>query len=150
MNTKIVSFEKNNTAALQREAELLLKPLCEKYGVKVRSAGGSIDVSFAILKFEFRATSEEAEKNAFAEHCGLFGVTPDAYGRLAVINGEEWTFIGFNVSRPKFCVRVRSTKDGRESSFSDAVLAKYFHTGFEHTPGALSKNLTVVNPPARS
>jgi hypothetical protein len=124
----ITTFDTTNTNALHEEASALLKALAEKHGLTVRRAGGQIDGSKCVLKFEFRSTSEEGEKADFAKHCVLFNCKPEDYGRVATINGKEVTLVGFELSRRKFPIRVRG-KDGKVSLFTDAILPKYFHTG---------------------
>lgn len=144
MNT-ILAFDKKNCGALHQKAEALLKALAEEHGLTVRASGGTFAGDNAVLKFEFRCASPEAEKLEFAKNAALFNCKAEDYGRAATINREEFVLVGFNLSRPKFSVRCKG-KDGKIVSFSDVVLSKYFHTGAVERPSLDA--LQVVPPPA--
>ncbi len=124
----ITTFNAKIANSLQDEAVALLKSLAEKHGLTIRKAGGGFDGIKATLKFEFISTSEEAEKSEFAKNCRLFNCKAEDYGRIATINGQEVTLIGFELKRRKFPVICRK-KDGTKTLFTDTVLTKFFHTG---------------------
>ena len=126
--TAITQFNRTNAALIHAEAVLLLKPLAEKYGIRIEQAGGQIGGANLVLKFAFKCEGEEAEKLEFEKQRHLFGCSVSDYGRVATINRKECTLIGFDLGRRKFPVRCRH-KDGKVMLYTEDVLKRYFHTG---------------------
>lgn len=140
----IVSFDKNNANTLHDEMMVLLAPLAEKYGVKIRKAGGSIGTDTTTLKVEFRAEGEDAEKSAFAKNANLFYCTLADYGKMATINRREVKLVGFELKRSKFCIRCFMTDEKKIMLYPEDVLWKFFHTG--RNPAAPFAEVSKVNP----
>lgn len=130
----ITKFDSVNAGEIHREMLTAVQSVAQKYGIKIRQGGGQFDLNKCTLRFDLTADSDDAQKIAFATACGQYGCKPEDFGRRAIINGLEVELIGFNRSRPKFCVLCKSVKEGRNICYADTVLAKYFHTGFPVEP----------------
>jgi len=103
-----------------------LETIAKEHGMTVRGAGGTIKSEIkADLKFEFTVDDADAkgavEKRDFEQYCKLYNLEPSDYGAKFNANGKQYTLIGFNLSRPKFCIRVRDA-EGKETFFGEAVV----------------------------
>lgn len=145
--TKLSKFDRKNAAAIHTEAALLLAPLLEKYGIKIKQGGGTVDDSKITLKFDFTLAGEAgvaAEQADFVRHANLFGCQPSDYGKTATINGKEAVLVGFSLGRSKYPVRLRHTT-GKVFVYGTEVLQKYFSTGHAPYRGTLAEDLSASN-----
>jgi hypothetical protein len=128
-NQETIMKDFNDKAALtkfQNEAVKALEALAKEHGVTVRSAGGTIKSTIvADLKFQFTIddaeTKDAVQKSEFEGYCDLYGLLPSDYRAKFTANGKTYTLIGFNPSRPKYCIRVLD-ETGKEVFFDERAV----------------------------
>jgi len=126
--TIITTLDKGTVRKLHVEMRESMRVLAQKYGLTIREAGGSFQPLQATLKFQVSINDVDAvetqQKAAFELHCSSYNVRPEHYRKEIVLKGSMWRLIGFELSRPKYCVRMQNVETGNVSLWSDAVLAK--------------------------
>lgn len=126
-----MKFDKTNLKAMREDFQLAMKDFEKKYNVSVVMG----NISYSELEFHAKVTVTSKEKNSedneraeFERNCRMYGLTKEDYGRIIQHKGKNYTLIGFENSRPKFCIRARGV-DGKEILFSELAIAKFQKSG---------------------
>lgn len=122
-----MKFNPTNLKTMREEFKNAVKDLEKKYDIEIKMG----NISYQELEFTTKVTftskekeSEENERKEFEKWCTLYGLRKEDYGATLKNKGEEFTLIGFEVSRPKFCIRAKSKRDGRITFFPQAITSK--------------------------
>ena len=121
-----MKFDKTNLKDIRKDFDLAVKDFEKKYGVTVQMG----NISFSDYQFTSKITvtseekcSEENERKEFSKYCRMYGLTEEDYGKTFRSGAKEYTIIGFELSRPKYCVKAKD-KDGKVSLFSELALSQ--------------------------
>src|SRR5215471_867202 len=113
--------------AFQSECTAALHAVAEKHGVSIQNWGGTMGEIEAVLKFKVRITDKtivgDKEKADFETYCRLYDLTPEHYLTRFPHKGETYEIYGFDLGRPKFCVKARNVKTGKAILFAQAAVA---------------------------
>ena len=110
----ITKFDATAAKLIQQAMVEAMLAKAKDLGVTVRGAGGKITATNLTLKFDFQfadpTAAADAEKIRFKKLCIMFGIRADEYGvtvkdRFGKVIG---TLIGFEPSRSKYCVRIKT------------------------------------------
>ena len=122
-----MKFDKNNLNEIRKDFKEAVKTLENKYGVVVNMG----NISYSELEFTSKITvisaeknSEENEKAEFEKYCCLYGLTKDDYGVVINCKGIQYKVIGFNASRPKYCIKAKAVDNGKIFFFSETILTQ--------------------------
>lgn len=98
-------------------ADRALAALEKEFGVGVVSRTKTTYGDKLNVTFDFKPGTDEdravAERNEWNRSCGLFGLKPEHYGAVITHKGTPYTLVGFEFSRRKFPIRVKSQVDGK-------------------------------------
>lgn len=116
---------KFNTSILKmfrEDFEEAIKPLEEKFKVTIKC--GKITYSEDSFSAKIEAVTSEGnfEQKEFEKYAKLFGFNADDYGKTIIMQGTEYAFVGFNLSRPKFRCKIRNTRTGQEAATTEASI----------------------------
>ena len=110
-------INKDLLKSIKKDLEDKLKELSGKYGVEIRSGGGTFNEVDATLKLKVTSAmknSDEYLKKEWDKNCGFYGFKPEHFGMKAIYKGEEVQLIGFNHSKPKNCINFIKTNSGEK------------------------------------
>jgi hypothetical protein len=124
----ISKFDKMTCKTVAGQAEAALQTAAADLGLSVQYAGGKYEEGKFTCKFAFRIADPNAsaaiERREFEQLCGMFGLSPTHYGAALTIRQQPHTLIGFDLSRPKYPIRVRRLADGAVRLFTRDILAR--------------------------
>ncbi len=111
-----MSFDKNLAKKIQDESVKALEKIAKKYGVTIKSNGGTLGSNdFGMkLKVELEGVSKNFDSWIFES----LGLPKDIIGKKFMSNGKEFTITDLAPNRPKFPVIAMSTTDGRSYKFT--------------------------------
>lgn len=72
-----------------------------------------------LLETESGQSTEQAE---FEKYCILYGFEKSDYKRVIELQGDLFEFIGFNPSKPKNNVKIKSVKNGKTFITNDKTI----------------------------
>lgn len=119
-------MNKDTLTAIREDFNKLSKEMEEKHGVSFKL--GTIrhdDLTFRatvegkLLETESGQSTEQAE---FEKYCILYGFEKSDYKRQIDLQGEVYEFIGFNPSKPKNNVKIKSVKSGKTFITNDKTI----------------------------
>lgn len=131
--TKIASFDRTSTAAVQAALLEAMQGVAKKFGISVKQAGGSIGGTFAILKFEVATTGEDGavqsrDASEFKMNSKLYGVPGNMLNKVITLRNEGFKLIGLRVNSSKFPFVVERVRDGKTFVFTEVAVQRAIAT----------------------
>ena len=119
----ITEFHKATCRELGAELAALVSKWAAERGLSATSAGGSFDAIKFDCKIELRvldqAKVDEVERKTFGQYCGLFDLTPEHFGTVVTIKGEQWRLCGLAINRSKYPFKFQNVATGKISLFGE-------------------------------
>lgn len=119
-----MKFDKTNLKEIREDFQCVVKDIEEKYGIIITMG----NISYSALEFTTKLTvtsnetiSEDFERKEFEKYCSAYGLKKEDYGRTFRNGGKEYKLIGFELSRPKYCIKVRG-EDGKVGFFTEYAI----------------------------
>jgi hypothetical protein len=125
-NQKITKFDRDNVRQINAEAEVLLRPLAEKYGLVLDKKRGCFGQEELPVLLQFLVRKEDAEGNAmtaiaqdFVRFAQLFGLAPTDLNREFSNDGGATKFrvTGLNRKAQKTPVIAENLRNGKSYRF---------------------------------
>lgn len=126
--TTITKLDTKTGTLIQKEMADALQGIAAKYGVSIKTHGGTIGLGGLdlVAKFRVEVTNPEAkadaQKREFEQYCMLFNLTPEQFGATFVNRGITYKISGLAMNKRKFPIRGTSTVDGKELLFTTDVV----------------------------
>lgn len=114
----IEQFDKVTVRKLAEEAQELLKPLEEKYGIKIKLGGGTFTPGDFTPKITFKVS--DADQQEFKRYASLVGLEPEDFGRTFVAGGKTYKLTGINLRARKFPIQAVNLRDGKTYKMTEA------------------------------
>jgi hypothetical protein len=108
---KVEKFDKETANAVGREIWDAVKPVAEKYGLKMRHVSGRYSDESLTEKYEFEVA--DADGIAFTKYAKSHGLNPEDLGKVVEENGVKFTVIGLYPSREARPIILRRESDGQ-------------------------------------
>jgi len=114
---RVTVFDKKNIGRIQKEMELAVQGVAEKYGVSIKGNGGQMDFHKATLKFKLYASADEsgvsAEQHDFEMWAQFYpDIESEWYGKIFAVNNVEYKVVGINSKARKDFINLVRVSDG--------------------------------------
>lgn len=120
------SFNPKACDVVAKEMLAALDAVAQKYGLIFERGNGKYTADTFTLPITAKVTGggtlEDVQRRDFVKHCVLYDMKPEEFGLAFTAKGDSYKIIGFDLKRPKFCIKTIRQSDGKESSWSDRVL----------------------------
>ena len=126
---RITEFDRPACQAVLDASLAALREAVAPFGVTVESQRGQFDGPTYTAKFKFTAAGADPDRAEFARWAGLFGVTPEDFGRLFQWGGAEYRLDGLQPGRAKFPFSASRVSDGKRFKFPREVIASLHKDG---------------------
>lgn len=105
-------FDNNSIDNFRKDFDEAVKNLEVKYGVKIELGHITYDYcSFTSkLKVQDNSLGDEA---AFRRYCSGYGLQPDDYKRVVVLDGKEYEILGFDLNGKKYPIKTRKLSNDK-------------------------------------
>lgn len=121
---KITEFDRASLRQITAEAEELLRPLAEKYGLVLDRKPGSYRRDALPVMLQFLVRVEDGEGNAltakgsdFMKFANVYGMAPSDLGREFVSNGKRFRISGLNIKAQRTPIIADEVNSGRGYRF---------------------------------
>lgn len=123
-----MEFTDEQFKAFRADANILFMSLQDKYGVEIKlgnitySKDGFFNSKITVKNKQVNGLS--FEQNQWNQHCNLFSLKKEWFGKVIVINGKSLRIAGLDVSKPK---RSITLTDGKKNYVTDApTIVRFF------------------------
>ncbi len=133
---------KHECQIVRNDSLRALQAIALACGLEVEIAGGTYDDAGCTLKVAFLHTTRNGmprEQADFVERAFLYGLTPEAYGKTVMIQGEAFIAIGFAMKRGKFPLKVKRQRDGVLKFATYQTIETLQRMGFATAAGTLTE-----------
>lgn len=126
-----MAISRTDARALTDELIAAITPILEAHGMKMGTQRSNYGDRYA-LKFD--ATSVELGEDGFdygtkeAQDWLLYGKfngfdePKSVLGKVVVMRGDEWQFVGYSPRSPKYPMRFKRVADGKVYKFTDSAM----------------------------
>lgn len=111
---------------MRKDIEEALVEVAKKYETTMELGSSTYSEAKVIFRLIVQATGDKALKAEWDRYCKLYGFKSEDFGKTSMFKGEEIKLVGFDNSRPKYCVRFMITKTGEERLYTREVAKRVF------------------------
>ena len=110
-----MAFDSKLAKQVQADAQKALETIAKKYGITIKSNGGTLGMNDFAMKFkvELVGVTKKYDKYIFS----ILGLPEDIIGRSFIANGKSYEIIELAPNRPKYPV-IAKTADGKQYKFT--------------------------------
>lgn len=120
-----MSFKKSDFPKIREDFQKAVADFEKKYNLKVSMGNIKYEEHEFNSKVTFTSNdmfTDEVRKIEFAKHAELYGLTVEDFNKEFTVKGKTYQVIGFEISRPKYPIKVREIATGKETLFVEEVL----------------------------
>lgn len=141
-------FDKQKCREVTEKAKKALEGAFAGSGIGVRFGRGTFSFKEFTTKIEFIALEEgkSTEETAFAQSARLVGLTPEDYGRVIRIRGEQYKLVAIKPNNHKYPIIGESLATGKRFKFqmTDVVASTIPNLGKKELPEGLFEQFEIL------